>query len=310
MSEQNQVEDLYSLSLEELKKRADAEARGEQQPTEAEKKEQPRDEQGRFTKPEEQAEAEDEQQQEEEPSPKRQLFRRVVDIGNGVDPEIFEAESLEELVDKIADAKAHATKKIREQESQLRKQRETERQFTDDEEYVYSQELMTKPTKAFAKMFKDMVGMDITEFKDVAERSRAMQTAQQRNAVIEHFLNTHPDYVDNQRNTDVMTLAMQGHQLSAESLEKAYLDMKAKGLLEFKSGKQGSEQEEAEQPKPGITEQAVTKNPSQGTKKASSLSTKNRNPVPVKSNEPSEDELYSMPLDKLRELGNKHLANR
>ena len=310
MSEQAlNIAELENLSLEELRQRAEAEARGEA-PQVAEKK-QGRDEQGRFTKPEEQYEEEvqDDSQEEEQP---HKLYRRVVDIGEG-NPEIFEAESLEELVDKIADAKAHATRKIREQEAQLKKQREAEsqtRHFSEDEEYVFSQELMSNPTKAFSKMFEEMVGMPITEFKSTAERMRALQTAETRNAAIQHFLNTHPDYEDNKRNMEVMTLAMQGRTFSAEALEKAYLDLKAKGLLAVKDAKQNSVQEDEQQDETRIASEPAAKNPTQGTRKSSSLSTKNRNPVPVKSNEPSEDELYSMPLAQLKAEALKRSAGR
>src|SRR5258706_387999 len=47
-------------------------------------------------------------------------YRRVIDLGGGAGPEVFEADSNEELVDKLADAKQHASKKIREQEAELR----------------------------------------------------------------------------------------------------------------------------------------------------------------------------------------------
>jgi predicted secreted protein len=319
MSDQLQQEvDLYSLSLDDLKKLAHEEANKQVgQAQEPEKKEQPRDEQGRFSKADEEH-PEVEEQVEEEPEVEevkpRKLYRRVVDIGEGVDPEVFEAESLEELVDKIAEAKKHATKKIREQEASLRKFKEAEapkpRTFTEDEEYVFSQELLAKPTQAFAKMFKEMVGMEITEFKSVAEKTRALENAQMVNQVLTNFIATHPEYEDTKRNSDLMQLAMSGREFSAENLEKAYQSLVAKGLLDTKDGKASSVQEEPEQPKTGITSEGSVKTPPQGTKKASGLSTKNRPAVPVKSTTPSEDELYNMPLDKLQELANKQLSGR
>lgn len=60
-----------------------------------------------------------------------QIVRRVIDPGDGAGKEIFEAsgltreEALEALADKLADGKLHATKKIRQQEAELRRGRVT-----------------------------------------------------------------------------------------------------------------------------------------------------------------------------------------
>jgi hypothetical protein len=304
-------QDLYSMSLEDLKKQALAEAAGQQAETTT-----PRDEQGRFaakaeTEPVLAAEAGDEEEAEETP---KKLYRRVVDIGDGVDPEVFEANSLEELVDKIADAKKHATKKIREQETSLRKYKEAEapkpRQFTEDEEYIYSQELMNKPTQAFAKMFKDLVGVDITSLKSMAEKTVAFETAKNTNEAILTFVTTHPDYEDSKRNADLMTLALQGRDKTAENLEKAYQGLVAKGLLALNKDEQSSVQDVVEPAKSGITTEASHKTTTQGTKKSSGLSTKNRPPVAAQNNETSMDDAYNMPLDKLKDLANKALQGR
>jgi hypothetical protein len=303
--------DLETLSLDELRKLAFDEAAQQQTTTTQTTK--PRDEQGRFLAQAAQTEEEagdEEEQEEEDEQPK--LFRRVITIGEGVDPEVFEAASMEELIDKIADAKAHATRKIREQGEQLRKSKESEtaktRQFTEDEEFVLSQELMNKPTQAVAKIFKEMVGMDISAFKTVAQKVEAFEKGKQTNDAIATFLTTHPEYEDSQRNTDVMQLALAGRDVTVENLEKAYQTLSAKGLLATGKGKQGSEQEEEEQAASAIPAKQVTTTPSQTTKKSSGL--KSRNPVPTKSSEPSEADLLSMPLDKLKELANKQMTGR
>jgi hypothetical protein len=319
MSEQvTNEQDLYALDLNELKRLALEESSQQEQTQEV--TEQSRDEQGRFTK----AEAVEDQQvadEDEQPQEKATRFvvRRVVDIGEGVDPEIFEAEgatkdeALELLADKIADSKRHATRKIREQEAQLRKVKENEapkaRQFSEDEEYVYSQELMAKPTEAFAKMFREMTGVEITQFKTVADKVNAFEAGRQANEAIANFLTTHPDYEDNKRSADLMTLALEGRDKTAENLEKAYQSLVSKGLFVTGDGQASLVQDETEQPKTGITSKTV-KTPPQGTKKASGLPTTNRSAVPVKSNEPSMDELYNMPLEKLRDEANKRMSGR
>src|ERR1043166_8903740 len=99
---------------------------------------------------------------EQEEEPETQVFRRVIDIGGGAGPEVFEADSLEELVDKIAEAKGNATRKIREQEDELRERRAKDviepKQPSAEEEAIYSQELMKAPTQAFKKMFRELTG--------------------------------------------------------------------------------------------------------------------------------------------------------
>src|SRR5690348_9223353 len=49
----------------------------------------------------------------------KQTFRREIDLGDGSGKQVFEADSPEALIDKLADAQVHATKKIREQAQQL-----------------------------------------------------------------------------------------------------------------------------------------------------------------------------------------------
>ena len=313
MAEQNENEqDLYSMSLDELRARAMQESNADQQ--EQQTPTQTRDERGRFAKQEAEdtEDADDDQSVDDEEEQPRKLYRRVIENDDGGDAEVFEADSLEELADKLAESKKHATKKIREQAAEIRKTRDSQpvkpRQFSEDEEFVYSQELMTKPTQAFAKMFKEMVGMDISSFKTVAERVDAMQRAKSTNESIARFLTTHPDYEDTQQNTDLMQLAMTGKEVTAENLEKAYQTLVGKGLLPTGKGKQNSVQKDDAQAEQGITAEPVTKTSPQGTKKASGL--KARNVVPVKSQEPSEDELYSMPMDKLLELSNKQSVGR
>jgi len=42
------------------------------------------------------------------------IYRREIDLGDGSGKQVFEAESVEELLDKLTEAQEHATRKIRE----------------------------------------------------------------------------------------------------------------------------------------------------------------------------------------------------
>src|SRR5215472_8244458 len=50
----------------------------------------------------------------------QQKFERVIDLGDGSGVQKFTADSMEELVDKLARAQEHATRKIREQARQIK----------------------------------------------------------------------------------------------------------------------------------------------------------------------------------------------
>src|SRR6266704_5157746 len=102
-------------------------------PTEA-----PRDAQGRFTSPEPPAPVTEAEPVEDEPV----LYRREIDLGDGSGTQVFEGETLEELVDKLADAQKHATRKIRDLNRQAKEVAAppAPKPLTPDEEYLVSQQ--------------------------------------------------------------------------------------------------------------------------------------------------------------------------
>lgn len=323
MSEQNpNVIDTDKLSLEEIRQLAEKELRGET--PEAPKaqpegdEDQPRDDKGRFLKTKESVVDYDPAADENDPdgTPDRKLYRRVIDVGGDAGAEIFEAESLEELVDKIAEAKKHATKKIREQELELRKYKTQEapkaREFNADEEYIFSQEMLKSPTKAVANIFKELTGYEISQFGTVAKAQAAAEKAQEQSQAIASFLTTHTDYEDDgdagQKNGLLMSKWM-GEERTVESFEKAYQDLKSRGLLTLK-GKEAHADTEPTPTQERIAPKVEQEVTPQRTKKESGLSTRNRSSAAPKSSEPSEDDLYKLPMDQLAQLANRELAKQ
>lgn len=246
--------------------------------------------------------------------PNKIIYRREIDNGDGSGAQVFQAESLEELADKLAEAQRNASKKIREQAAQLKQsEKPAERKFTDQDEFVYSQELQTKPTEAFKKLFKDTTGYNITDFKSKIERVDAFESAQRSKVAQDDFVNTHPYYECNASNAKRLAAWLQTngyHEFTTEGLNKAYDDLTSSGLLTVKPEQAEpdtdvqAERQRIAEPTEAVQTQRVSQ------KKASGLNTRSRSvPPPVKA-EPTLDELYSMPLDKLRELGQKAaLAN-
>jgi hypothetical protein len=308
-----------TMSLDELRKLANEElaAANQPEPKPAAKTEQKRDENGQFVseekKDQQTVEVDEPAEPADEPAEDEpKLYRRIIDIGDGAGPEVFEADSLEGLVDKIADAKGHATKKIREQEKQLRElapKQPAAKEFSKDDEYVFSQELMSKPTEAIKKIFKELTGYEIADFASIKQATDAANQAQAKSLAASTFLAAHPDYKDSTKNSTAMRLAMQGKAVTSETLHKAYLELKESGLLELQDEKAKRDgQDTTKQEADRIENQPVETVTTPRTRKASGISTQNRPAVrPV--TEPTEDEAYTMPMEQLRALANKQLAS-
>lgn len=291
--------ELEDLSLEELRALADGQAAKPK--TEA-----------KPVVPKEEIE-EDEQEIDEEEDEEK--FRREIDLGDGSGVQVFKAATLEKLLDKLAEAQKNATIKIREQAQQLKKYSAQAEAEAADNEYVYGQELMTKPTAAFKKLFKETTGVDIETFKTKWERVEAFDQAQQKQAVenkkdvaATQFLADHPEFVPNKANGAKLEKAINLLVADAERkgvevdfpqfLEEAFLDLSESGLLELKN---------AEVPEP-VKETPPPAKPVQvaaHTRRASGLSSRARTATTPRNTEPTEDDLYSMPLEQLKELARK-----
>lgn len=242
-----------------------------------------------------------EDEREEEPA--QIIYRREIDLGDGSGVQVFQADTLEQLVDKLAEAQKNATRKIRELNQASKPATQKPRQLSSDEEFIIGQELMSKPTAAFAKLFESQVGVPIEAFKTSWERVQAFEQAQAEQQAQNDFVAAHPEYLPNVNNGKRFLKYLQTFNmtLTLENLEKAYQELKSSGLLEVKpdSGS-NTDATEVNQDTSRIVTPARTE-VVQRTRASSGLSTR-RGIVQRVNNEPSEDELENMPLDKLREL--------
>jgi hypothetical protein len=292
---------------------------------------QPRDEKGKFAKPDEEADEPEEAEEEEEQPDK--VWRQEIDLGDGSGVQVFEGDTPEELIAALAKAQRNATMKIREQAEKLRQQQQKPAdklpEVTPAQEIVYSQELMQKPTKAFAKMFKDMTGVEISEFRTVKARVDAWEQAKQaeaqqkqvdaeQNKATAAFMAAHPEFIANPVNGQKMIdrvellearAIKEGKSLNyATLLENAYSDLSKDGLLELREQEVNGADAPEDAGKPRIVApEEPAKKQRAVQRKASGLSARARSAAPVKSSEPTEDELYQMPLEKLKELANQSL---
>lgn len=295
-----QLEKAQTMTLEELRAAAIAEAAG-LEVVETPPIEKSRDEKGRFTpKTEDEPPEDTDDEPKEDDEPAQTIYRKEIDLGDGSGVQVFEGDTLEELVDKLADAQKHATKKIRELNAKVKTETVRTAQEIADDEYVIAERLKKEPRKTM----KEVVSEVIEEREAKVREGFAAQ---------ERFVATHPDFIPNPENAGRLTAWLQSHghkEMTYDGLEKAYQDLKASGLLKLKA--EGSE--EATDTKGKETqrivepEQEVTQPRSQ--KKGSTIPTRSRTPVTPANAQPSEDEAYAMPLEKLRELANKQLAER
>lgn len=241
-------------------------------------------------------------------------FKRTIDLGDGAGVQVFTGKgdsregAWENLTDKLAEAQKHATTKIRELSAKV-KTTPAEVVVSKDDEALYSAELLATPTIAFKKMFKAVTGVDVEEFKTVTAREKAFQEARSKKGVADQFVAANPDFLDNDRNGKLINKWLTLHNdFSLEGFNKAYTDLNESGLLQVKGAEAGDEQKKAEAEAQRIADAAEAAS-SQRTKKSSGISTQRRTATPVVA-EPSEEDMYALPLEELRKRANQQLASR
>lgn len=224
------------------------------------------------------------------------IYRREIPNGDG-SVDVYEADSLEELVEQMAVGKENANKKIQEFIKEGKERKAKEHQVSADEEYVIAERLKKEPKKALREIVNEVIEGRLAHAK-------AEEEAQTR------FVAGHPDYIPNPANGNRMTAWLQLHGLNdctSDGLEKAYQDLKASGLLALKS--EGTDVPPVITPTATQTADAdASVQKGQSVRRGSTISTRSvRAVVPVNA-QPTLDEAYKMPMDKLRELANAQLA--
>lgn len=322
------TQNLDTMPLEELRKLALEESAQIEAESQQDKAPQARDGQGRFVGKEYQEEFDNSDQSSEpeveadtapqaEEEPEEYIYRREIDLGDGAGVRVYygkgasKEEALEQLADKLAEAQKSAAKTIHDFQKKYPKEPEKPkaREFTADEEFIYRKEFENKPTEAFKKLFKEYTGYGIEDFPTKMQAIEAFELQQRSIAVQDSFVATHSDYVGTPSNGEKMKSWVQAHgfsEFTEDNLEKAYQDLKRSGLLQLKSegadvatDEKSTGAERTVQPKQESTQQ-------RSQKKGSTISTKGRTATAVTMG-PSEDELYSMPMEQLRRLTNEQL---
>jgi hypothetical protein len=298
------LEELRQLALREAGEATEEKAQiVESDPTPKGPVTQVRDEKGRFTSNvdvldnsnDPQDGSEDEEANTSDPEVT--IYRKEIHNDDG-SVDVYEAESLEDLIDKIAEGKRQAVQQMKKIIAEKKAIESKTQQVSKDEEYLVQQKLKDNPKKTI----KDVVSEVIEERIAATQRSEDAQS---------RFVATHPDYIANSDNGSRMASEVQrlGYtEFSTEGLEKAYQSLKKSGLLILKTEEAGDATEtnsattgRTVQPAQNVTQQ-------RSLKKSSTITSRTRTAATNVNMQPTEDEAYSMPLEKLRELANAQLA--
>lgn len=234
-----------------------------------------------------------------DPDPEEEtIYQRRIDLGDGAGVQVFQATSMEELVDKLVQAQEHATRKIREM-SAAQPKPVAKKTRTADEEFMLSQEFMSKPSQAFEKLFQDTVGMPIGEFKTNVDAVKAFNNTRAADAAAEKFVAITPDYFANQSNGKKIQSFLKTYSLPAtvENLTKAYTELNTDGLL---AAKPAVKEVTQDTPIPEVQPTVIKPKPkSSGLSSRGGVATR-----PLAQQGPTEAELYQMPLAQLKQLAN------
>lgn len=305
----DQLEKARTMPLEELRALAIAEAAGSGNPApeaedaEAEKPKaakQARDTSGKFTNAEVLDNSADETEDPAEEEEPVQVFRKTITNDDG-STDTYEGETVEELIDAIAEGKRQAVNQLKKVQAEKRTLESKTEQQTKDEEYVTSQTLKDHPRQTIREVAAEL----LREERETTARSIAIQSK---------FVNTHPLYVADPKSgngdrlvSEFQRLYPTATEFTSEGLEKAYDSLNTSGLLVLRQEEaERATEDEAEvteriaQPKAEATQRV-------SPRKSSTISTRTSSKGVRTNQEPTEDEAYSMPIEKLRALADRQL---
>lgn len=232
---------------------------------------------------------------EEEEETDEPLYAREIDLGDGSGVQVFKAATLEELVDKLAEAQLNATRKIRELSASAKaapapKQAVTE--LTPDQEMQLGQVLLTEPSKAMRQLLEQNFGMPLEEIKEGLRVAQQTRVEKQAGDAFSAFLDQTPDFYVCDQN--IQRIAKYGERMglpqTTEGIIQAFNELNADGLLAKKPG-----------PKPA-TEEGIPPTPAAPRKAASGMSARRTVTPPPTPQGPTDAELANMTTEQLREL--------
>lgn len=234
-------------------------------------------------------------------------FRRVIDLGDGSGKQVFEADSAEELLDKLTEAQTNATRHIRQltREASVRKAAVPDRpeptpvyapkQIGAEQEFVIAQSLSTRPTQAIRQALEAVTGIPAEKLAEAVNRLNALEYNYASDRAALEFVAEHADdYVACPENSAAMTQFLTENQLpgTRNNLEFAFEALSHRGVLVTPEG-EGTERSEG-----AAAESVSAARIEQPARRATGLSGRRTSVAPAP--ELTDDELMHLPLDALR----------
>lgn len=250
-------------------------------------------------------------------------FRKEIDLGDGSGVQVFEADTPDELIDKLTEAQANATRKIRQLNQQLKqrtksapivqpdKKKESPKKYepiplSEDEEFLLGQQFAQMPRKAFAKLFESVTGMRPSEFRSSIEQVHALRQAIDEAKAAEDFVVAHKDdYLPTPENFQQIQqfLDTNGLAITRQNLEYAFNTLSTSGLLDIPqvdepaSTTAQNQTARIEQPAPPAAPAAQPKPVSSGLSDRQGVRANVAQQTPTL----SVDEIMRLPLEQARE---------
>jgi hypothetical protein len=230
--------------------------------------------------------------------PETQVFRREIFNEDGT-MDVYEGDSMEELIDKIADAKRAAVTQLKKVIAEKRTVEAKTTQISVDDEYMVGEKMKKNPKATVRDIITEVIEERLTK----AARSEEVQS---------RFVTTHPKYIATPENGNRVSAWMQTHgyaEFTSEGLEKAYQDLTRSGLLKLKSEEADAATEAETDGKQRTVAPTAEATQQRSQRKSSTIkTTSSARSAPKVGSGPTEDELYTMPLEKLRALADKQMS--
>jgi hypothetical protein len=179
-------------------------------------------------------------------SPKfRRVIQPVDEAGQPLgSPHVYEADTQEDLDEKMATAIAHGTRKIHELSRQITLESPAlpqgaipeeqipvwkPRDLTEEEKFI----VKTDPEKAFDIQHQARYGMSVEDKRKLDEETASNSRVMRAKAETDVFTEDHPDYYGCRENREAMVQYITKNRMAWHhtNLELAFQDLSAKGLL-------------------------------------------------------------------------------
>ena len=183
----------------------------------------------------------------EEAAPEPPKFLKEIDLGDGSGVQRFEADTADELIEKLAEAQTSATRKIQELSRKVKRANRrtvvepapkptvqpSVRPLSLEEMADLTLQMSLDPAKAIGRVIEAHVGMTAAELRRMSEDTRSIKSALDEQAAAVEFVSSNEDYVPNPKNDRLLRqyLADEGLSMTAENLQAAFEELKEDGLL-------------------------------------------------------------------------------